>query len=111
MNQLLTLQQKADEYLIADPAVLQLGLLLQLNSCRLTQSILDSADDCGCLTTNGAPTNAPQSPCPACRQKLTERIAAILFYTAAITSALGLNLDDICTYEIDKLDLLGYFLV
>ena len=38
MNKLLTLQQKADEYLLANPSVLQILLQMQQNALRLNQA-------------------------------------------------------------------------
>lgn len=108
MNQLITLQQKADEYLIVGPSALQLLLLIQLNACRLHQSVLAAVDTCGCIS----PANDNTGElCPACRDEICIHLGALLFYAAALSSALNLHLSDICDLEIDKLDLLGYFLV
>lgn len=125
MNQLTTLQQKASEYLIADPGALQTLLLIQLNACRLHQSVLAAAESCGCARLGLAPTPPPddwdcQTPlssgddmsalCPTCREKIYAQLGALLFYTAALCNALGMPLADVCDREINKLNLLGYFL-
>lgn len=125
MNQLITLQQKAGEYLIAAPGALQTLLLIQLNACRLHQSVLTAAETCGCARLGIAPTPPPddwdtKTPlssgddfatlCPACREQIYAQLGALLFYTAALCNALGVPLADICDREIGKLDLLGYFL-
>lgn len=128
MNQLNTLQQKASEYLIANPTALQVILLLQLNACRLNQAVLNSANTCGCtaLGTAKPPTsdsdawqalkNQPTGDdfsalCPNCREEIIERLGALLFYAATLADTLGIRLSDICDREIEKLDLLGYFML
>lgn len=128
MNRLLDLQQKADAYLIVNPSALQTVLQLQLNGVRLQQSLLRAANTCGCskLGTEKLPLpeeagladlkNQPtgddfKALCPACRQELSERLGALLFYAAALANLTGVNLSDICDKEIDKLDLLGYFML
>ena len=128
MNQLLSLQQKAKEYLIINPAALQIMLQMQLNATRLHQSLLKAANTCGCikLGTSKAPVppdadwptlkNQPTGDdftglCPSCREELTERLGSLLFYTAALANSLNLDLGSVCEHEIDKLDLLGYFML
>lgn len=128
MNQLNTLQQKAAEYLIINPASLQIVLLLQLNACRLNQAVLNAADTCGCITLNTAKQPAPDDSdlqalknrptgedfsdlCPTCREEIIERLGALLFYAATLADTMGIQLADICDHEIEKLDLLGYFML
>ncbi len=128
MNRLLDLQQKADAYLIVNPAALQTALQLQLNSVRLQQKLLAAANSCGCIKLGTAKLPLPEDAgwaelksqptgddlaglCPACRQELSERLGALLFYAAALANLLGLDLGEICDKEIDKLDLLGYFML
>lgn len=124
MNQLLTLQQKAGEYLIADPGALQILLLIQLNACHLHQCVLNAANGCGCVSLSCAPVTPPADwdctvkiasgdnlgkLCPNCRAAICDRLGALLFYIAALCSSMNLTLPDICESEIEKLDLLGYF--
>lgn len=128
MNQLDKLQQTAGEYLIANPAALQILLLLQLNACRLHQTVLSAANTCGCITLGTAvaedcaeddwqtlknrPTGDDFSDlCPNCREEIVERLGALLFYCATLADAMGIQLSDICAHEIEKLDLLGYFML
>ncbi len=128
MNQLTNLQQKAAQYLMIDPAALQIALLLQLNACRLHQSLLSAANTCGCITLGTAKANLPADAdwqtlqtqptgdnfadiCPNCRSLLTEHLGALLFYAAALANALNLDLDTICDHETEKLDMLGYFML
>lgn len=127
MNQLLTLQQKANEYLIVDPSALQIIAQLQLNAARLHISLLNAAGDCGCIKLGTSPCAAPDDDtpepatcptgddfadiCPKCREELAERLGSMLFYSAALANAAGIQLNDICDHEINKLDLLGYFML
>lgn len=128
MNRLLDLQQKADAYLIVNPSALQTVLQLQLNGVRLQQSLLRAANTCGCIKLGTEKLPLPEdagfadlknqptgddfkSLCPACRQELSERLGALLFYAAALANLLGVDLSEICDKEIDKLDLLGYFML
>lgn len=130
MNTLLTLQQKADEYLIINPAALQILLQLQANALRLHQSVLRAANCCGCISLGAAKLPNPDeseadlaalkkrptgdelsSLCPSCRAEISERMGSLLFYAAALANALGLDLNILAEAEIDKLDLLGYFML
>lgn len=130
MNTLLTLQQKADEYLIINPAALQILLQLQANALRLHQSVLRAANCCGCISLGTAkPPELDESEtdlaalkkrptgdelehlCPTCRAEIGERLGSLLFYAAALANALGLDLNLLAEAEIDKLDLLGYFML
>lgn len=129
MNQLLSLQQKANEYLIVNPAALQIMLQMQLNAARLHQSLLKAANTCGCIklgtakmpalpddadwqTLKSQPTGDDfSSLCPECREELADRLGSLLFYAAALCNTLGIQLGDVCEHEIEKLDLLGYFML
>ncbi len=127
MNKLLTLQQKADEYLLVNPSVLQIFLQMQQAALRLNQSVLRAANTCGCikLGTQKLPSsdfawqqikNQPTGDdlaglCPKCQRELKDRFGALLFYAAALANALHISLDDLVEGEITKLDLLGYFML
>ena len=131
MNTLLTLQQKADEYLIINPAALQILLQLQANALRLHQSVLRAANCCGCITLGAAKLPADEGSteaslqelklrptgdelsglCPSGRAEISERLGSLLFYAAALANAFDLDLNLLAEAEIDKLDLLGYFML
>lgn len=128
MNKLLNLQQKADEYLIVNPAALQILLQMQINCLRLQQSLLAAANTCGCVKLGTDKLPLPEDAdwqqlkalptgddltalCPNCRLELQERLGALLFYAAALANTLDFDLTEICDREIDKLDLLGYFMM
>ena len=108
MNTLLTLQQKADEYLIINPAALQILLQLQANALRLHQSVLRAANCCGCITLGAAKLPADEGSTEA---EISERLGSLLFYAAALANAFDLDLNLLAEAEIDKLDLLGYFML
>ncbi|MBQ2888341.1 MAG: hypothetical protein IJE29_05415 [Firmicutes bacterium] len=128
MNKLLDLQQKADEYLVVNPAALQILLQMQINCLRLQQSLLAAANTCGCAKLGTDKLPLPENAdwkqlkalptgddltklCPNCRLELQERLGALLFYAAALANTLNFDLTEICDREIDKLDLLGYFMM
>lgn len=130
MNKLLTLQQKADEYLLANPSVLQILLQMQLAALRLHQAILKTANTCGCVSLGtekmpaaneadldwqqlkSQPTGDDLSGlCPDCRREIMDKFGSLLFYAAALSNALHISLDELVDGEINKLDLLGYFML
>jgi len=132
MNKLLTLQQKADEYLLANPSALQILLQMQLAALRLHQTALSAANTCGCvrLGTEKLPSaaacdsdldwqqlkNQPTGDelaglCPECKREIMDKLGSLLFYTAALSNALHISLEDLVDAEITKLDLLGYFMM
>ena len=128
MNKLLTLQQKADEYLLANPSVLQILLQMQQNALRLNQATLRAANTCGCikLGTDKLPSvgslnwqQLNQQPtgdklaglCPECRHEIKDKLGSLLFYAAALANSMDISLDDLVETEITKLDLLGYFMM
>lgn len=131
MNKLLTLQQKADEYLLANPSALQILLQMQQSALRLNKATLRAANTCGCikLGTQKLPAvgsgadlgwqKLKQQPtgddlaglCPECRHEIKDKLGSLLFYAAALANALDISLDDLVEAEITKLDLLGYFMM
>lgn len=130
MNKLLTLQQKADEYLLVNPSALQILLQMQLAALRLHQTMLSAANTCGCvrLGTEKLPPapgadldwrqlkNQPTGDelaglCPECRREIMDKLGSLLFYAAALSNTLNLSLEELVDSEIAKLDLLGYFMM
>lgn len=128
VNKLRDLQQKADEYLVINPSVLQILLQLEQNALRLNQTALRASNTCGCIRLGSEKLLLPedstweemkQQPtgdslaeiCPECRNDIKDKLGALLFYAAALCNAFALDLDEITEQEIKKLDLLGYFML
>ncbi len=128
ISKLRHLQQKADEYLVINPSVLQILLQLEQNALRLNRTALRASNTCGCIRLGSEKLLLPegatweemrQQPtgdvlagiCPECRNDMQDKLGALLFYAAALCNAFDLDLDEITEREIQKLDLLGYFML
>ena len=128
LSQCQKLQEKADEYLILNPAVLQ--ILFQINhaNMQLQQAALRASNHCGCIHLTTAKPDLPKEAtwqdlknkptgdelnqlCPECKGLIKDKMGRILFYLAALGNAFDISLDDVIDQEISHLDLLGYFMI
>lgn len=121
------LQKRAGEYLILNPSALQILLQLEKTALSLHQTVLASANSCGCITLGTARPEPPitdwrelkdrdtgdemHNICTTCRARIFEQLGTLLFYAAALANTLEADLDTITRQEVSRLDLLGYFML
>lgn len=121
------LQKRAEEYLILNPAALQILLQMQKTCLTLHQTVLAAANTCGCITLGTEKLLPPDagwqqlkdhptgdsfgSICPTCRARIRDQLGSLLFYAAALANTLELDLDEVTLQEVSRLDLLGYFML
>ena len=122
------LQQKADEYLIINPAALQILMQISHSGLQLQQAVIRASNNCGCVKLSTKKTLLPkeaswqdlknqptgdelQGLCPECRSLIKDKMGSMLFYIAALANAFDIDMDEIIQKEINQLDILGYFML
>jgi hypothetical protein len=122
------LQEKAERYLIINPAVMQILTELMRSSQQVQQSVVRAAFSCGCIQLDGKSPELDaecswddlkkrftddklEAVCGDCRAMIKDRLGSVIFYVAALANAFGFSLDEIIEKENCRLDVLGYFML
>ena len=119
-------QDQVDEYLIRHRSVLDVLSKLQESTARTNRAFSKAVTSCGCVTVNAAKQQFPTelslaeirshldshvggTHCERCREAIETEIGAALFYTAALCSILGLDIETIQKKEHSRIKSLGIF--
>lgn len=121
-----TFQDTVSEYLIRHRSILDVQSKLSEAAARVNRAIAKSVTDCGCISINASRQRFPAELslaevrelmqthlagelCDRCREVLETEIGAALFYLAAASSVLGLDLEAILRKEHARVATLGVF--
>ncbi len=121
-----TFQDTVMDYLIRHRSILDVQSKLNESTARINRAIAKSVTSCGCIAISAGRQRFPaeltlaevrdvmQSHltgdlCERCREVLETEIGAALFYLAAASSLLGLELEGILRKEHGRVATLGIF--
>ena len=121
-----TFQDTVTEYLIRHRSILDVQSKLTEATTRINRAIAKSVTTCGCISINAGRQRFPAelsltevrelmqthlngALCEKCQEVLETEIGMTLFYLAAASSLLGLDLDGILNKEHARVATLGVF--
>ncbi|MCT4632065.1 MAG: DUF1573 domain-containing protein [Firmicutes bacterium] len=119
-------QEKVDEVLIRHVSILDIISKLQQTSAKTNRAVIKAITSCGCIKINADKDIIPEDItydeiknfkhnhiegelCQTCKEKIEAEIGSNLFYIAALSNALDINMYDIYLKEYKKLSTLGKF--
>lgn len=123
-------QDIVSESLMRHKSILDIITKLQESESRINRALVKSVTDCGCLQIEATKQKISSSNseditlddfnrcmnshvkgelCENCREIIEEEMGNNLFYMAAFSNALGLNLYDVLLKEYNKLKMLGKY--
>ena len=118
-------QAQVDDILIRHRSILDIITKLDEYTARINRAVVKSSTSCGCIEINAKKQdfnknsleemkNSMESHvkgelCPTCKEILLEEIGAYLFYLAALSNALGVNMSDALYKEYNNIKTLGLF--
>lgn len=118
-------QKQVDDVLIRHRSILDIITKLDEYTARINRAIIKSSTSCGCIEIhakkqdfnkdsleemkNSMETHISGELCPGCREILLEEIGAYLFYLAALSNAMGVNISEALLNEYNNIKTLGLF--
>jgi len=119
-------QSAVDDVLIRNRSILDIITKLQESTALTTRAVIKTVTTCGCLSLSAHKTPYPEEVtfeqvkeindahlqgklCPACQEVLEKEMGNHLFYLAALTNRMDLNLYDIMIKEYETITTLGKF--
>lgn len=119
-------QEKVDEVLIRHVSILDIISKLQQTSAKTNRAVIKAITSCGCIKINADKDIIPEDItyeeiknfkhnhiegelCQTCKEKIESEIGSNLFYIAALSNALDINMYDLYLKEYKKLSTLGKF--
>ena len=119
-------QEQVDEYLIRHRSILDVQSKLQEATARINRAVAKAVTGCGCISVHATrqqfptdlslaevrrylDTHVSGTLCEKCREAVETEIGSSLFYTAALCSLLGLDLEGIRRKEHSRIKTLGIF--
>ncbi len=119
-------QSSVDEVLIRHKSILDILTKLQETSSRVNRAVIKSVTSCGCIQIDASIQEVPEDidykdikgfmkdhlkgeACDVCKEKVAQEIGRNLFYIAALSNSLDINLYDVLINECKKLEALGEF--
>lgn len=118
-------QEQVDEVLIRHKSILDIMTKLDEYNSRINRAVAKSVTSCGCISIHGTrqdynkesfkeirdsvKSHVEGSLCEDCREVIDKEIGSYIFYLAALSNTLDLNLDSILNKEYDIIKTLGLF--
>lgn len=118
-------QEQVDNVLIRHRSVLDITTKLDEYTARINRAVVKSATSCGCIEIhatkqdyskdsleemkNSMESHVLGSLCPSCKDILLEEIGAYLFYLAALSNALDVDISEALYKEYNNIKTLGLF--
>lgn len=119
-------QETVGEYLVRHRSVLDVMAKLQEANARVNRAVTKAVTSCGCIKINAEKQQVPPDVqlqdmkqymqhhvsgqlCEHCREIVEAEMGNAIFYLAAMSNVLDLNLYDIILKEHKKLGALGLF--
>ncbi|MCG8542146.1 MAG: DUF1573 domain-containing protein [Clostridia bacterium] len=119
-------QNSVEEVLIRHKSILDIITKIQESSSRVNRAVIKAVTNCGCIKIDASSYEVPDGInykdakdyidnhlrgqlCEVCKEKITEEIGRSLFYIAALSNDLDINLYDVMINECKKIEALGKF--
>lgn len=119
-------QDSVDEVLTRHKSILDVLTKLQETSSRVNRAVIKSVTSCGCIKIDASIQEVPKDVaykdvksymnnhlkgelCDVCKEKITQEIGRNLFYIAALSNDLDINLYDVLINECNKIEALGEY--
>ncbi|MDK2918125.1 MAG: hypothetical protein PWQ37_858 [Candidatus Petromonas sp.] len=119
-------QNSVEDVLTRHKSILDIITKLQESSARINRAVIKSITSCGCVTIKASKQELPDNIsydevknymdnhlkgnlCESCREKIEEEIGNNLFYLAALSNTLDINLYDVILKECKQIGTLGKF--
>lgn len=118
-------QHQVDEVLIRHKSILDIITKLDEYNARINRAVVKSVTSCGCIKIcaskqdynkesleeikNNMSSHVEGDLCTLCEEIIEEEIGAYLFYLAALSNALDLNMSTALTKEYSNIKALGLF--
>ena len=118
-------QAQVDDVLTRHKSILDIITKLDEYTARINRAVVKSSTSCGCIRINASKqdfnknsleemknsmeTHVEGELCPTCKEILLEEIGAYLFYLAALSNALGVNISEALYREYNNIKTLGLF--
>lgn len=118
-------QKQVDSVLIRHRSVLDIITKLNEYTSRVNRAVVKSSTSCGCIEIhakkqdfnkesleemrNSMESHVSGNLCPSCKEILLEEIGAYLFYLAALSNAMDINISEALHKEYSNIKTLGLF--
>lgn len=119
-------QTSVEDVLTRHKSILDIITKLQEATSKVNRAVIKSATSCGCISIEASKQEIPNnveldeakkymsnhikgSLCESCREKIEEEMGNNLFYFAALSNTLDINLYDIFIKKSNELETLGRF--
>lgn len=118
-------QEQVSKVLIRHKSILDITTKLDEYNARINRAVAKSVTSCGCISINAkkqdyskdtfeqmlhsVETHVEGEICEGCKEVLDEEIGSYIFYLAALSNTLGLNLNEILNKEYTTIKTLGVF--
>ncbi|TDT51253.1 DUF1573 domain-containing protein [Fonticella tunisiensis] len=119
-------QNSVSQSLIRHKSIIDIMTKIGESSSRINRALAKSVTNCGCIEINAHKQSLPEDAsldqignilsyqvdgkmCSNCREVLEEEIGTLLYYIAALSESLDINLFDIILKQYGKIQTLGKF--
>lgn len=119
-------QNSVSQSLIRHKSIIDIMTKIGESSSRINRALAKSVTNCGCIEINAHKQSLPEDAsldqignilsyqvdgkmCNNCREVLEEEIGTLLYYIAALSESLDINLFDIILKQYGKIQTLGKF--
>ena len=118
-------QDQVSHVLIRHKSILDIMTKLDEYNSRINRAVAKSVTSCGCISINATKQDYSKESfednletvknhlegeiCPSCKDILEKEIGSYVFYLAAISNTLGLNLEQTIQKEYETVKTLGIF--
>ncbi|NLL81356.1 MAG: DUF1573 domain-containing protein [Tissierellia bacterium] len=118
-------QDQVSEVLIRHKSILDIMTKLDEYNARINRAVAKSVTNCGCISINAtkqdfsnitfeemvskAKTHVEGHLCDNCQEIIEEEIGSYLFYLAALSNTLNINISGIINKENDRIKTLGIY--
>ena len=118
-------QKQVDDVLIRHRSILDIITKLDEYTARVNRAVIKASTSCGCIEIHAKKQNFNKNSledmknsmeshvtgklCPECREILLEEMGAYLFYLAALSNVLGIDMSEALLNEYNNIKTLGLF--
>lgn len=119
-------QNSVSQSLIRHKSIIDIMTKIGESSSRINRALAKSVTNCGCINIDAHKQTIPEDAslddignilsyqvegelCENCRDVLEEEIGSLLYYVAALTDSVDMNLFDIILKQNEKIKTLGKF--
>ncbi len=119
-------QNSVSQSLIRHKSIIDIMTKISESSSRINRALAKSVTNCGCISIDAHKQTIPEDAslddignilsyqvegelCENCRDVLEEEIGSLLYYVAALTDSVDMNLFDLILKQNEKIQTLGKF--